>query len=270
MSGQPWEDVSLAGCRDTHVHTLPDTRPRWHTAVELARLAAEAGMAGIVLKNHDLSTVGIAREAEEAAPGVRMLDGLTLNESAGGVSPDNVANALEAGAKVIWLPTKYGAGDPRGKRRLVETGRVGGALEEIFELIAAADAVLASAHVAADEVLPLVQAAAARGVRRLLINHPEIPFLDYPVELQQDSRDAGALLERCYPRPEAVDGFAQIAAQIGAVGVESTILATDLGRRDLLPPIDGLRRLLFEMAARGFSQSDIQRTAAKNPASLML
>ena len=238
-------------------------------AIDSAFSLAEAGMAGIVPKNHDLSTVGIAREAEEAAPGVRMLDGLTLNESARGVSPDNVANALAAGAKIIWLPTKDGASDPRGKRRLVENGRVGGALEEIFELIAADDAVLASAHVAADEVLPLVQAAAARGVRRLLVNHPEIPFLDYPVELQQDLRDAGALLERCYPRPEAVDGFAQIAAQIEAAGVESTILATDLGRRDLLPPIDGLRRLLLEMAARGFSQQELKRMAAANPVALI-
>ena len=128
---------------------------------------------------------------------------------------------------------------------------------------------LATAHVAADEVLTLVQIAAARGVRRILVNHPEIPFLDYPVELQQRLRDAGAWLERCYPRPEAVDGFRQIADQIRQVGADSTILATDLGRRDLPPPVEGLRRLIHELLELGVSPAEVRRMTVQNPDRLL-
>lgn len=261
-------EISLEGCWDTHVHTLPDTRPRWHTAEELARLAAEEGMAGVVLKNHDRSTVEIARQVQESVPAVRVLGGLALNDAAGGVSPENVAKALADGARIIWLPTKDAAGDPRGGRRMVTGGKVLPALLEIFELIAGADAVLATAHVAADEVLAIVEKSAEQGVRRIVVNHPEIPFLDYSVELQCQLRDAGALLERCYPRPEAVDGFDQIVHQIEVVGADSTILATDLGRRDLPPPLDGLRRMIHELTQRGLDAVAVRRMTVENPARL--
>jgi len=43
---------SLSGVIDIHAHTDPDSLPRSVDAIDLARLAKERGMRGIVLKNH--------------------------------------------------------------------------------------------------------------------------------------------------------------------------------------------------------------------------
>jgi hypothetical protein len=252
--------VSLAGVWDIHVHASPDTRRRRHTAEELGDLAAEAGMAGFVLKNHNRTTVQLAAEVHRKHPDLQAFGGLVLNRSTGGIDRGPVARALEQGARVIWLPTADGLGDPRGGMPAVVPE-----LDAVLRLIAAHDAVLASGHVSAAEVLPIVRAARKAGVRRIVVNHPEIPFLSYSVNLQKALRDEGVWLERCYPRPEAVNGFDQIAAEMREVGVESTILATDLGRTDLPAPLDGLRELIAEMQGRGFSDEELELATRANP-----
>jgi hypothetical protein len=76
-------------------------------------------------------------------------------------------------------------------------------------------------------------------------------------------------LERCYPRPEAVHGFDQIAADTRQVGVAHTVLATDLGRRDLPSPLEGLRRLIQALVQRGFSSAEIAEMTCRNPRRLL-
>ena len=252
--------VSLSGAWDTHVHTAPDSRPRWHTADELADLAAAADMAGLVLKNHERSTVGPATGAQENHPGLDIAGGIVLNRSQGGLDTAVVEQALASGARIIWLPTKDGRGDSGDLDALNAP-----ALTEILERIAAADAVLATGHIAAEEVLPVARAARRAGVKRILINHPEIPFNVFEPDLQKALRDEGAYLERCYPRPESDTGFAGIARDLLDVGAESTILATDLGRTDLPPPLDGLREMLTMLAEHGVPESDLDRAVRQNP-----
>ena len=46
------QEISLAGVIDFHVHSAPDSRPRSVSDHEVARMAANADMRGIVLKNH--------------------------------------------------------------------------------------------------------------------------------------------------------------------------------------------------------------------------
>ena len=245
--------IDLSGRWDTHVHVAPDTRPRHHTADEYVALAAAAGMAGVALKNHDQSTVVLAESARR--PGIEVFGGLTLNRSAGGLNSSRVGRELAAGARIIWLPTKDGVGSGGDLRVTADSGDVLPRVRAIFECIAQADAVLATGHVGADEVLAVVREARRAGVRRILVNHPEIFFLRYSIDLQKALRDEGALLERCYPRPQG--SFDEIAQQMRQVGVESTILAGDLGRIDLPPPVDGLRKLIEAMIERGFNEAEI-------------
>jgi hypothetical protein len=272
-SADEWQNVSLEGVMDLHVHTAPDVRPRWHTALEMGALAEQAGMAGFVLKNHHRSTVELAAEVRRNHR-LKVYGGLVLNRAAGGLDPGNVRAALEAGARFIWLPTQDGCGEclARGQTGLAVVDhrqRVVRELEQILELIAHAHAVLATGHIAAHEVEPLVRAARRAGVNRILVNHPEIPFLRFGVDLQKRLRDEGALLERCYPRPEAVDGFEQIAQEARAVGVAHTVLATDLGRRDLPSPLDGFRALIQAMMARGFSAAEVAEMTCHTPLRLV-
>jgi hypothetical protein len=272
-SADHWQNVSLRDVWDLHVHTAPDVRPRWHTALELAALAHQAGMAGFVLKNHNHSTVDLAAEVRQTFR-LQVYGGLVLNRATGGLDAAIVRKVLEAGARFIWLPTQDGCGEclARGQAGLAvvdNRGHVVRELKEILDLVARADVVLATGHIAAHEVEPVVRAARRAGLLRILVNHPEIPFLRFPIELQKHLRDEGAVLERCYPRPEATNGFEQIAEEIRQVGVASTVLATDLGRRDLPPPLDGLRRFIHELMIRGFSSADITEMTCRNPSWLL-
>ena len=275
MKDEPWQHVSLEGVVDFHVHTAPDVRPRWHTALELAEKASRDGMAGFVVKSHHESTAARAEEARTKFPTLSVHGGVTLNRAAGGIDARMVAEVLASGGRVVWLPTLDGRGqrrDPGANDALavVDTaGHVTSELMRVFEIIAEHDAVLATGHVAANEVLPAVRSARRAGVRRILVNHPEIPFLSFSVDLQKQLCDEGVLLERCFPRPEAEDGFAQIAHEIRSVGVPSTLLATDLGRRDLPPPMNGLRRMIHELEQRGFDEQEIATMTRVNPVALL-
>lgn len=270
-NGAPWSDVDLRGAVDFHVHTAPDSRPRWHSATELADLAASAGMAGFVVKDHHASTVERAAQANAAHTELRICGGITLNREVGGIDPAVVADVLAAGGRIVWLPSKDGRGERgvEGIPVLADDCKVIPELREIFQQLADADAVLATGHISAEEVGPVVSTARSAGVRKIIVNHPEIPFLSYSVDLQRRLRDAGAILERCYPRPEMEDGFDRIAQELREVGVQSSILATDLGRADLPAPLDGFRRFIHEMLVRGFDANEIDVLTRGNPLALL-
>ncbi len=50
----------LAGSIDFHVHSLPDMEPRNMDSADLARMAKDRGMRGLVLKNHFDPTASLA------------------------------------------------------------------------------------------------------------------------------------------------------------------------------------------------------------------
>src|SRR5215472_13403367 len=98
----------LNGVIDIHVHAGPDSMPRSIDAVDLARLAKERGMRGLVLKNHYESTAALAYVVREVVPGIEIFGGIDLNRSVGGVNPAAVERmVLVKGGlgRVIWLPT---------------------------------------------------------------------------------------------------------------------------------------------------------------------
>jgi hypothetical protein len=69
------------------------------------------------------------------------------------------------------------------------------AWHDVLDVVAAHDLVLASGHLAADETVRLFREAAARGVHRLLVNHPKMPFLGWHDDAAGELRLLGAHLE---------------------------------------------------------------------------
>src|SRR5438270_4972509 len=76
----------LNGVIDIHVHSDPDSVPRSIDAFDLARLAKERGMRGLVLKNHWESTAALAWSVRKIVPGIEVFGGIDLNRSVGGVN----------------------------------------------------------------------------------------------------------------------------------------------------------------------------------------
>src|ERR1700720_3832280 len=76
----------LNGVIDIHAHSDPDGTPRSIDALDLARLAQQRGMRGLVLKNHYESTASLAYIVRKEVPGIEIFGGIDLNRSVGGIN----------------------------------------------------------------------------------------------------------------------------------------------------------------------------------------
>jgi hypothetical protein len=282
-------DLDLSGLIDMHVHTAPDVLPRTMDDVQLARAAAAAGMAGVMIKSHHTLTadraavaeaaVAEAAVAQDGVTGIHVYGGLALNESVGGLNPAAVEFALAMGAREIWMPTRdaahgrAGQGLGGGISILDAEDRLVPVVGEILALIRDADATLGTGHLSVAEIYALVRRAQDIGLHKILITHPEYRFSSMPVDTQRVFVADGAFFERCYlnalPGGDAEVTIAEMAAHIRAVGVASTVLSTDLGRAGAPTPVEGMRAYLGALAAEGFTMDELGRMAGENPAFLL-
>jgi dihydroorotase-like cyclic amidohydrolase len=275
----PLADVDLTGMIDMHVHTAPDVLPRTMDDVELARAAAAAGMAGVLIKSHHTLTADRALVAEHVVGGISIYGGLALNEAVGGLNPAAVEFALAMGARQVWMPTRDAAhgraaqGLAGGISILDAEGALDPVVSEILALIRDADAILGTGHLSVSEITALVRQARDVGLRKILITHPECRLSWMEVEVQRTLAAEGAFFERCYlnalPGSDAEVTIAEMAAHIRAVGVAFTVLSTDLGRAGAPAPVEGMRAYLSALALEGFAQDELRLMAGENPARLL-
>ncbi|MCP5111447.1 MAG: hypothetical protein GY953_11495, partial [bacterium] len=101
------EPASLAGVIDLHVHSAPDSGPRSIDALAIARIARDAGMRAILLKNHYAPTAGLAYLVERAVPWIEVYGGIALNSTTGlnAQAVEHMARTTGRRGKVVWLPT---------------------------------------------------------------------------------------------------------------------------------------------------------------------
>src|SRR5215469_3741077 len=134
----------LAGVIDFHAHCDPDSMPRSIDAIDLARVAKQRGMRGLVLKNHYESTAALAYVVRKEVPGIEVFGGIDLNRSVGGVNPAAVERMvlLKGGwGRVIWMPTFDAENQVRyskENRPFVSVAKDGYQLPEVQQVIALA------------------------------------------------------------------------------------------------------------------------------------
>lgn len=284
----------LHGAIDVHIHAAPDIVPRLLSDFELTELARAAGMAAIVLKSHHMLTADRAQIAQKAYPEVKVFGGLALNVPAcGGLNPDAVKVAIRMGAKIVWLPTLSAANHiektrsrvtgnlgvmsrgftPRPVRVVGDNGAVVPELAEILALIAEADIILATGHLSVPEIKTVAAAALAAGVRKILVNHPELWLVGMGIQDQRELAAKGVMMEVCV-RSVTAPGHAELsprilAERIAAVGAEHVVMATDYGQVDSPPAPDGMRWYIAQMLECGISADDIERMTKINPSRLL-
>jgi hypothetical protein len=266
----------LEGAADLHVHSSPDVDPRRYDDFQLAREARKAGIAALLMKSHQNSTVERAILVSKIVPGIDVFGGLVLNDTVGGLNPAAVRLALRLGARQIWMPTR----SARNHRRFFKQGddgiaildAAGGLLPEvetILDLIAPSGCMLGTGHLSPEESVILIHAAHRRGVRRMVVTHPEWKCTHFPIELQRQLTSfEGVAFERCYVSLTHRCGFTPfetIADAIAEVGVATTLLSTDLGQPDTPPPVEGLRLYGEQLRAYGFAADAIHRMMSENP-----
>ena len=195
----------ITGITDLHLHSAPSIVPRHTSDPETATQAAAAGITTLVLKAHEGSTVERAVLLGGGAVG-----GVVLNSPVGGANPDAVAVAARLGGRIVWLPTISSPAHIAANRNpelkahegvtfrevaVVQDGRVAEPWLEVLDAVAAADLVLASGHLTMDETVVVFTEARARGVRRLMVNHPLMGFLGWRDDHADALRALDARLE---------------------------------------------------------------------------
>src|SRR3989441_4882761 len=170
----------LSGVIDIHAHSDPDTRPRSIDAIDLARLAKERGMRGLVLKNHYESTASLAYVVRKEVPGIEIFGGIDLNRSVGGVNPAAIERmALVKGGwgRVVWMPTFDAENQVRSSkenRPFVAVSKNGQLLPEVKQaiaLIAKHRLTLETGHSSAAECLLLIREARHQGGQPIVVTH---------------------------------------------------------------------------------------------------
>lgn len=272
--------MKLPGLIDLHVHTAPDVRPRSCDDVELATVARSVGARAVVLKSHHLPTADRAWLAHKLVPDVEVYGGVVLNPAVGGLNPEAVETAFRLGGRIVWLPTLFSVrhrqleGKPGGVVVVAE-GRVVPAAQEIFRRVAAAGAILATGHHAAAEVRVIVAEAWRLGVRRLLINHPEHTTVAMGIDEQRElRREFPVYFERCYAQPSGRPGEYRSNLEtnlraIEALGIDSTVLATDVGQIENPPWAECWERTFRFYENHGVCAADFRRMSAEHPAALL-
>lgn len=269
------EHAWLAGACDLHVHAGPDVRPRRATAAALVDAAARAGMAGLVLKNHHTSTVLQAAALQDRQPSMLVAGSIVLNEPVGGINPAAAEAALRLGARIVWMPTmdaaleRRRAGRPGGLSCLDRSGGLTPEARDVVALVAEYGAVLGSGHLGLDELAVLLPAARAARAR-VVISHPELAVLNFSVAEQQGLAGDGVWFERAYPRANFACDWDGLVDRIVRVGVEHSVIGTDLGQHESIDPIEGLREMCEQLHARGLQPDQVRRIARERSLALLL
>jgi hypothetical protein len=116
----------------------------------------------------------------------------------------------------------------------------------------------------------LTREARRAGVRKLLVNHPEINSVAIPLAMQREMAAEGAFFERMHLHGNSATDLPGLAAVTRAVGIERTVLVTDLGAAVYdLDPVQGMREFLQQMAGQGFSQAELDLMTRRTPARLL-
>lgn len=275
----------MQGIIDMHIHAAPDVRARKLDDLELMEASVQRGVRAIVLKSHNVPTADRAylvnRVAAEKYPDVKFtaFGGLCLNRPVGGLNPDAVETSLKLGAKVIWLPTntaenhyRKNGKDPSKGVVVTRDGKAVDELQDIFALVKQYNAVLATGHIGAEECFPVVEAARAAGVEKIVITHPEFWVVGMTPEQQADIvRKYDVLLESVYAQP--VNGSYKInipdnIAAMKAICPEHFVISTDSGQT-VNPYWYESYTTYFKAVSEVFTSEQVRRMTHDNPAWLL-
>ncbi|PSQ17745.1 hypothetical protein BRD00_06585 [Halobacteriales archaeon QS_8_69_26] len=295
-SGNGDTNVDLTGAVDLHTHVGPSTIDRRVDAYECAVEVAEAGMAGVVFKEHFLPTAYgvpfVDRLLGRDGHDVAAMGSVVCNYPVGGFNPHAVATAIDYGARVVWGPTIdarhharqtgqlaafLGAeageeyADEEGITALDDDGNLRDEVRLCVEKVAAADALLCLGHLSFQETREVVAYAADRGAD-VVVDHPTYGVTDLNTDQQRELAALGAKLNFPFVAISDAHGWttpADLADAIRAVGVDHCVVSSDVGQVENPSVPEALRRLGAALLAEGFSAAEFDRMVRIVPRELV-
>jgi hypothetical protein len=110
-------------------------------------------------------------------------------------------------------------------------------------------------------------------VEKIVVTHPEWLTVDMPLDEQKALSRWGVYFERCYARNAGDDtferNFARNLRAIEAVGHESTVISSDVGRGENPVWREAWEEYLSFLSQAGFSRQELDRMTKENAAALL-
>jgi hypothetical protein len=288
-------DGLLRGAIDPHVHSGPSIAARGVDHVELLKAASEAGFAAVVTKDHDYSGVMTAALIKKHFPELtaKIYSSIVLNNVIGGFNPFAVEHTAAMGGRIVWLPTLAAENHLRwqaatARQHPASTDKIRPAVgipvlnadktvrddvKEVLDIVAKNDMVLASGHLHVSETWLVFEEAQRRGVKRLVLTHPE-EIVDASINDVQGIAAMGAFVEHslCMFVEGSKFKFAggeELQKLIEAAGVDQTVMCSDLGQVGTISPLEGFRRGIKLCIDLGYDDEQIRKMFSVNAARMI-
>ena len=133
--------------------------------------------------------------------------------------------------------------------------------------------VLASGHLHISETWLIFEEAKRRGVKRLVLTHPE-DIVDASMNDVQGIAAMGAFVEHSLCMFIEGSKFKTCNAEdlrrhIDAAGVDQTVLCSDLGQTGTFSPVEGFRRGIKLCMDLGYNDEEIRKMVSLNAARML-
>jgi hypothetical protein len=281
-----------AGMIDMHVHSHPDVFGRSMDDIDVATLAKQRGMRGILLKNHVTTTADRAALVMRVVPGIEVWGGIVLNNAVGGINPNAVEwmhRMYGSRGKVVWLPTFESDKHIKtlvnkdGKGIVVAPGGVvTPEMEAVLKIIARENLLLATGHVHPEEVIAVTKKGKELGVKNIIVTHGLTNIPGLSMDQAKEVVALGAVIEICFLQfmtgPNAPQAWMTHWTQVNAkhvaqavkeLGAKNLVLSTDLGQSGNMNHPDGLEMMAAAVLKEGVTQDELDWMTKKNPARLL-
>lgn len=282
----------LDGAIDLHIHSGPDCVDRWGDTIDIARLAVEMGMRGVVFKDHFRPTTHKAVLTKKAVPDLEIFSLHACNHPCGGLSYRCVMMSIEEGVKVIQMPTMDSTHQHSratqghlfthflfdSKVEPISLYNEGSQdftddLLRILEAVKKYDLVLSNGHISPEETIDLFRKAISMGIKpeRCMVEHPNSNPA-FTMDHMKAIADMGAYLNISYNACNPL--FAGRHPKEGsdivkAVGAEQCTIITDGGQHTSPGPAEGMRVFCNMLMFLGVSREEIDIMIKSNPAKIL-
>lgn len=281
----------LVGAVDLHVHPAPSPFPRNIGIRGVADQAHAAGFRAILIKSHHHSMVTDIAAVDDAIGGlpIPVYSGVALNNYVGGINPYAVELSLQMGGRMVWMPTvssgqhicvhdreehlKFPSTSITLRKTtpikvMDDAGNLLPETLEVMQLVKDADAILSTGHMSPPEITTVLRAANKMGLRRMVVNHPNFVIEANPAQAREWV-ELGAVVEHGLVQYDDRTTFFQwnvdtMLRFINAVGIDNTIIGSDLGQKNNPFPINSYERVLGRLLDSGVSREDVRKLVAVN------